>query len=64
MAAPMASTANERRAIAQTGGEGEWIADPLDAAISIFCFMPGMSLIPGLVLPFPLGRTVIMPCFR
>jgi hypothetical protein len=58
MAAPMASTANEIVAMTHTGGEGDWIADPRVAAISI------LSRILGILFVSIFGRTVIMPCFR
>jgi hypothetical protein len=58
MAAPTASTANETAAMTHTGGEGDWIADPRVAAISIF------SRVLGILLVSIFGRTVIMPCFR
>jgi hypothetical protein len=39
----MASTTNEIAAMTPTGGEGEWIADPLDTAISILIFISGIQ---------------------
>jgi len=63
MPAPAASTTNDIAAMTGTGGEGERIADPLDAAFAIFSFIPDISFIAGLALASALGRAVIMPCF-
>src|SRR5680860_1645270 len=53
MVAPMASTAKDTAPMTQTGGEGAWIAEPLEAAISIFSFFPGISMAEASAMDMP-----------